>query len=577
MSVSESSVDRTVSASLRRHDLDALRAFAMLLGIALHASLSFSTLPWIVHDTRQSELYSLFMLVVHGFRMPLFFLVSGFFTAMVWRRRGLASLLKQRAVRILIPLLVGLVTIIPMLIWVSAWAIQNAVPVVVTDDGSIVAAVRLRDSAALRERVGKGHDLEKGDASFGVTPLSWAAMLGEVPSIEVLIDAGADVKVRNPDRSTPLHSAALLGRAKIVTILIEHGADANARNQPGQTPLDATTIDWGTTQFAARLLQIPIGTEAEIDAGRAEVRRLLEPITQSSSDPQRAVDSAIGSGGKFVTAYKRFLDSERWSVEVAGASLNLIRTSVFHHLWFLWFLCWLVPIFAFTVWGAEKLQIPRIPRGLLHAPSCYTWLLPLTLIPQWFMGIDGAMFGPDTSTGIVPMPHVLLYYGIFFGFGAVYYDANDDEGRLGRRWWLLLPLALILALPTGLVPGTPRLVTAVAQVVYAWAMSLGMLGLFRRVLKRERAWVRYVSDSSYWLYLAHVPLVIAAQVMVAPWPLLSFLKFVLLCAVVTAILLISYQFLVRYTWIGLVLNGRRTPPRRAIPNSDLADQTVKAG
>src|SRR5262249_47411692 len=105
MSASDSSADLTPSASLRRHDLDALRAFAMLLGMALHASLSFSTLPWIVHDTRQSELYSVFMMAVHGFRMPLFFLVSGFFTAMLWRRRGLASLLKQRAVRILVPCL----------------------------------------------------------------------------------------------------------------------------------------------------------------------------------------------------------------------------------------------------------------------------------------------------------------------------------------------------------------------------------------------------------------------------------------------------------------------------------------
>ena len=91
MSASAPSVDLTPSANLRRHDLDALRAFAMLLGIALHASLSFSTIPWVVHDSRQSELYSTFMLAVHGFRMPLFFLVSGFFTAMLcagegWRR-----------------------------------------------------------------------------------------------------------------------------------------------------------------------------------------------------------------------------------------------------------------------------------------------------------------------------------------------------------------------------------------------------------------------------------------------------------------------------------------------------------
>ena len=576
--MSDPSPELSPSARLRRHDLDALRAFAMLLGIALHASLSFSTLPWIVHDTRQSELYSLFMMAVHGFRMPLFFLVSGFFTAMLWRRRGLAALLKQRAVRILIPCLAGLVTIIPMVSWVSAWAIQHAVPVVVTDDGSIVAAVRLRDSAALRARVGTGLDINKGDASFGVAPLGWAVMLGESDSAAVLMDAGANVKAANADGSTPLHSAAFLGQPKLAALLLKHGADANVRNQVGQTPLDSTTVDWDTTQFIAKLLQIPVGTEAEIDAGRAEVRRLLEPITRSTDDAQRAGGSDAASGGGIVKAYRRFLDSDRLSVAVAGGNFNLIRTPVFHHLWFLWFLCWLVPIFALVAWGAERFDVSRVPRGLLHSPACYIWLLPLTLIPQWFMGIDGPMFGPDTSTGILPMPHLLSYYGIFFGFGALYYDANDDEGRLGRRWWFLLPLALIVALPVGLVPLVPRPVTAAAQVVYAWAMSLGTLGLFRRLLKRERPWVRYVSDSSYWLYLTHVPLVIVAQVVVAPWPLPSFIKFVLVCSVVTAILLLLYQAFVRYTWIGVILNGPRTRPRSTtLTRPTLADQTAGAG
>ena len=41
----------------RRHDLDALRAVAMLLGIVLHAALSFAPIPWTVKDAQQSEFY----------------------------------------------------------------------------------------------------------------------------------------------------------------------------------------------------------------------------------------------------------------------------------------------------------------------------------------------------------------------------------------------------------------------------------------------------------------------------------------------------------------------------------------
>ncbi|MGH7135533.1 MAG: acyltransferase family protein, partial [Pirellulales bacterium] len=422
MSASVPTADAARSLSLRRHDLDALRAFAMLLGIVLHASLSFSTIPWVVRDTRQRELYSVLMQALHGFRLPLFFFVSGFFTMMLWRRRGLASLLKQRALRILAPCLVGLVTIIPVLEWVSEWATQHAIPVVASDDGSIAAAVRSGDSAALRERLLAGLDVDQGDASFGVPPLGWAAMLGDAAAAELLIDAGADVNAKNRDGSAPLHGAALFGRAEVVALLLKHGADANVRNQPDRTPLDATTVEWGITQFLAKLLEMPVSTEADLDAERAEVRRMLSPITQTSGDTTRGVGSAAETGGGIVKAYRRLLDSDRLTVQVAGSSFNLVRTPVFHHLWFLWFLCWLVPIFALIVWAGEKLRLPRIPRGLLHTPVCYLWILPLTFIPQWFMG-DG-IFGPDTSTGILPLPHVLVYYGIFFGFGALYYDAN---------------------------------------------------------------------------------------------------------------------------------------------------------
>ena len=367
MSASAPSVDSTPSASLRRHDLDALRAFAMLLGIALHASLSFATIPWVVHDTRQSELYSTFMLAVHGFRMPLFFLVSGFFTAMLWRRRGLASLLKQRAVRILVPCLVGLATVIPLVNWVSAWAFQKAVPVVAPDDGSIVSAVKSADSAALRERVRKGLDVNKEDAGFGVTPLSWAALRGDAASAELLIDAGADVKSKNRDGSTPLHAAAFLGRADVVALLLKRGADANALSQAGQPPLESTTVNWGPTQYIAKLLQIPVGTEADVNAGRRGPA-LLGPITQTTGDAKGVVGSAAATEGGIVKAYKRFLDSDRLSVRVAGESFNFIRTPVFDHLWFLWFLCWLVPIFALIAWAAERLNLPRVRAGCSTHP-----------------------------------------------------------------------------------------------------------------------------------------------------------------------------------------------------------------
>ena len=50
-------------------------------------------------------------------------------------------------------------------------------------------------------------------------------------------------------------------------------------------------------------------------------------------------------------------------------------------------------------------------------------------------------------------------------------------------------------------------------------MTFGFIGLFRKLCTRENKAIRYVSDSSYWLYGAHVPLIIGTQLTVRDWPL----------------------------------------------------------
>ena len=85
----------TRTSSDHRHDLEALRALAMLLVIAFHGSLAFFDVPWPVRDVQKNEGFGVFFLVIHGFQMPLFFVTSGFFTAMLWRTRGVKGLLYQ--------------------------------------------------------------------------------------------------------------------------------------------------------------------------------------------------------------------------------------------------------------------------------------------------------------------------------------------------------------------------------------------------------------------------------------------------------------------------------------------------
>ena len=94
----------------------------MLLGIALHAGLSLTPFFWPVQDNRQNEWYGLFFEAQHGFRMPLFFVLSGYFIAMLWLNRGLQALLGNRLRRVFLTLLLGMVTVVPTISDISALA-----------------------------------------------------------------------------------------------------------------------------------------------------------------------------------------------------------------------------------------------------------------------------------------------------------------------------------------------------------------------------------------------------------------------------------------------------------------------
>jgi surface polysaccharide O-acyltransferase-like enzyme len=233
-------------------------------------------------------------------------------------------------------------------------------------------------------------------------------------------------------------------------------------------------------------------------------------------------------------------------VRLGLTPFSLVDTNIFDHLWFLWFLLFLVA--AFAVLAVTN----RLPTGRHRF-----WLVPLSLVPQAFMGQSlSGFYGADTSFGLLPLPHVLLYYGCFYFFGAATFAAEGMETRLGDRWPLLLPAAAALFV-AGVATIGLRPAALVLQPAYAWAMSLGLIGLFHWVFPHPNARIAWLADAAYWMYLAHVPLVLAAQIIVRDWPLPGGVKFLLILVGVTAVLLVSYAWCVRPTIIGRILNGPR--------------------
>lgn len=64
----------------------------------------------------------------------------------------------------------------------------------------------------------------KSRDNSGKTPLFISATLGDLASIELLLDNGAEVNTESEGGSTPLHEAVSAGKAAAVKLLLERGA-----------------------------------------------------------------------------------------------------------------------------------------------------------------------------------------------------------------------------------------------------------------------------------------------------------------------------------------------------------------
>lgn len=109
----------------RLHALDAVRGFALMLGIVLHATLSFIPSPtriWIIQDSHPSITLGVLFFVIHVFRMTTFFLIAGFFARLSFHRRETWGFIGDRLQRIALPLLVGWPILFAVMGVVVYWA-----------------------------------------------------------------------------------------------------------------------------------------------------------------------------------------------------------------------------------------------------------------------------------------------------------------------------------------------------------------------------------------------------------------------------------------------------------------------
>ena len=271
------------------------------------------------------------------------------------------------------------------------------------------------------------------------------------------------------------------------------------------------------------------GFFAHLVAGRGDLASFVK-------DRGRRLLVPLAIAAPLLVAFDRFAQS--WA-----AQQGLVSAEYRGHCdgWarplYLWFLEYAF-LLSLACWPLRRVMMPRVrwPEALLLGSL-------VTYAARAWLG------EPTPAFSFVPQLASVACFGPFFALGWLLWPQRTNL-RVFRRCWWLLPVGLALALwvlsrpvqwqPTGYLLGS----------LSTWALVLGALSVAVRVEGAPSPLVRWLVESSYWVYLAHYPVVVAMQLLLArqPWP--AWLKYSLVVVAATAVSVGSYALLVRRSFVG---------------------------
>jgi glucans biosynthesis protein C len=225
--------------------------------------------------------------------------------------------------------------------------------------------------------------------------------------------------------------------------------------------------------------------------------------------------------------------------------------------------------------------LSRVAKSLVQI--IFGWggviLIALPMISSFYFNPSWLMwFGiPTPDTGLLPNTSALVIYGTAFGLGWLLNTQPELLRNLEQRWLFHLVVAVIATISSLLIVGTTPVLMPAAQDITklgyaalyslaAWSWAFALIGGSLGFLSNFSPVRLYIADASYWIYLVHLPLVMALQTLVGKLEWSWVLKFPLILVAAFAILFSSYQLLVRYSFIGVILKGRRATRRQNLTN-----------
>lgn len=235
------------------------------------------------------------------------------------------------------------------------------------------------------------------------------------------------------------------------------------------------------------------------------------------------------------------------------------------HLWFLYYLCMFYLLIAPVRWLLAR-------SGRIDAALTRALANPFTMIAfsLWTAITLWPFKGGQVHEGFVyftPHPPSLLYYGSFFVFGYCFHTwraflqtATNHVCTMAACAALLFPLSTVLSTLDNSVRGGSvelHVYAVFSNALCTWALIYFFIGAALRFFDRASPWIDYTAQSSYWVFLIHMPLVALAGWWLVQFDLPAVVKFFLVCSFTAVIAFLTFHYWVQKTWLSDFLHGRR--------------------
>lgn len=256
------------------------------------------------------------------------------------------------------------------------------------------------------------------------------------------------------------------------------------------------------------------------------------------------------------------------------------------HVWFLYYLIIFLAAVPLLDRGIKALE----QRGLLARIREWTgsvWSLPicavltaLTLIPftAASVAVNDKLFVPNLAN--------LVYYGMFFALGYLFFHCRNlldtFKAHTGTYGILAFVFFIWYAIPASMAgAGSTSIAVLTISKIFAglstWCFIYWLCGLFLNRYNEDTPRTRLLAQSAYWVYLLHMPviLLVGNALMNLPVDISAYGRLFLNMAVTTWVCFGTYTWLVRGTWLGALLNGRRyDSDGRALPDTKFTPKTA---